>query len=130
MMSADEFSMTFPRTSLQDAVKGDRRQQLEAIRDYIAHELEANLCNTCRNSKLRTGDQASLILRLQAVLEQLDTLPSGEEEVTHLESLRLRVVGAPSGDGSADAEDQPLPGEGKQRRSGSRRVGSDGRSAP
>lgn len=123
-MSGDEFSMQFPKVSLEESVKGDRRTQLEALRDYIAHELEANLCNTCLNSRLRTGDQASLILRLQTILEELDALPSGAEEVSTLDRLRLRAVG------STDSEDQSLSGKSQQRRTGSRRVGIDGRSRP
>lgn len=113
---SDEFEMIFPRTSLQDAVKGDRREQLEAIRDYIAHELEANLCSTCLNSRLRTGDQASLILRLQTVLAELDALPNSKGEVSSLDSIRLRVVGGTTGSTPATSADPTA-----QRRTGSRR---------
>lgn len=67
------------------------RDKLEAIRDYIAHQLEANLCNTCLNSRLRTGDQASLILRLQTVLEQIEKIPVYDAEVSELEKIRNRA---------------------------------------
>src|SRR3954467_9161165 len=69
----------------------DRRESLEAIRDYIAHQLEANLCGTCLNSRLRTGDQASLILRLTTVMEEIDKIPVYDAEVTQLEALRGRA---------------------------------------
>lgn len=114
----DEFSMSFPREELQRAVKGTRREQLEAIRDYIAHELEANLCNNCRNSRLRTGDQASLILRLQTVLAELDAL-GDEKKVNRLASVRsLHVAGGSEAEAEPSAE---RPDE--QRRTGSRRPG-------
>jgi hypothetical protein len=83
------------RETLTDAVKHeDRRVQLEAIRDYIAHQLEGNLCNTCLNSRLRTGDQASLILRLQNVLDEIEAIPDSEE-VNRLDKLRLIHGGEP-----------------------------------
>src|SRR5574337_369712 len=115
----DEFSMSFPREELQNAVKGSRRQQLEAIRDYIAHELEANLCSTCRNSRLRTGDQASLILRLQDVLKELDSL-GDPEKVNRLAAVRS--INSRDG-GAAPSAELPAAGESKQRRTGSRRPG-------
>lgn len=115
----DEFSMTFPREELQRAVKGTRREQLEAIRDYIAHELEANLCNTCRNSRLRTGDQASLILRLQTVLAELDAL-GDDKKVNRLATVRSLHTG---NGGSAPEVELPASGESQQRRTGSRRPG-------
>ena len=127
-MSADEFSMEFPKTKLQDSVKGDRRTQLEAIRDYIAHELEVHLCKTCLASRLRTGDQASLILRLQTVLAEIDALPINTGEVSELDRLRLRAV--PGGHGSPDSEDQPLSGKSAQRRASSHRAFRYGRTPP
>lgn len=111
--------MTFPREELQRAVKGTRREQLEAIRDYIAHELEANLCSTCRNSRLRTGDQASLILRLQSVLSELDSL-GDKNEVNRLAAVRSIHAGH---GGSAPEAVVPASGESQQRRTGSRRPG-------
>lgn len=108
--------MAEDRISLEVAVKGDRRAQLESIRDYVAHQLEGELCNNCLMSRLRTGDQASLILRLQTVLAELDALPSGEAEQSKLGSIRsLRAVediGAP-----------PVSGKSAMRRTGSRKAG-------
>lgn len=83
------------REALTEAVRHeDRRVQLEAIRDYIAHQLEGNLCNACLTSRLRTGDQASLILRLQTVLAEIEAIPSGEE-TNRLDKLRLIHGGEP-----------------------------------
>lgn len=126
-LSHDAASIEYPDNTLKEAVKGDRKTQLEALRDYIARQLEANLCNTCLNSRLRTGDQASLILRLQTILEELETLRGGAGEVSTLDSLRLRVAGTVR---HSDPPDIPLSGKAAQRRAGSRRVGRDGRSAP
>lgn len=115
----DEFSMEFPREVLKQAVKGTRREQLEAIRDYIAEQLEANLCSTCLNSRLRTGDQASLILRLQTVLAEIDALVD-DKKVNRLASVRSLH----SGDGAAAPTAQlPTADQTEQRRTGSRRPG-------
>jgi hypothetical protein len=121
-ISSDAMSVDM-RLTLVDAVKGDRREQLEAIRDYIAGQLEGHLCNTCLNSRLRTGDQASLILRLQTVLSEIDGLPKGEE-VNRLERIRgaygiggasnVRPPGTPAETGAPDPSQQ-------QRRTGSRK---------
>lgn len=123
ILSSDAMSIEFDRTTLQEAVKGDRRTQLEAIRDYIAHELEGNLCNTCANSRLRTGDQASLILRLQTVLGEIDSLPKGEE-VNRL--ANIRSIGIVGGTASEPVTDFPTPD--LQQRTGSRRPGAGRRS--
>lgn len=116
-ISSDAASVEYERTALKQAVRsGDRRAQLEAIRDYIAHELEANLCGSCKNSKLRTGDQASLILRLQTVLAEIDALPSEEGE-SRLGQLR-RLSAVPQRPTGTDGTDPT-----EQRRTGSRRPG-------
>lgn len=114
-ISADAVSVEYQRKHLTEAVKGDRRTQLEGVRDYIVHELEGNLCNTCRNSKLRTGDQASLILRLQTVLDEIEALPK-EEGVSRLAMVRTlgSVPQRPTG-----TEGDPT----SQRRTGDRRPG-------
>lgn len=79
------------RESLEDVVgEGDYRASLLAIRDYLAHELEVNRCNTCMASKLRTGDQAALVLRLTDTLEKIRELPNVNGEVSELERLRQR----------------------------------------
>jgi hypothetical protein len=82
---------THGRQPLNEAVKtGDLRIQLTAMRDYIAHQLEANLCKTCLNSRLRTGDQASLLLRLEKVIEQIAGLPEESEVVNPIDEIRNR----------------------------------------
>lgn len=68
----------------------DRRAQLEAIRDYLVHELEVNRCNTCMASKLRTGDTAALVLRLMKVLEEIEQLPKQDGTVSELDAIRAR----------------------------------------
>lgn len=114
----DEFTMEFPREELRNAVKGSRREQLEAIRDYIARELEQHLCHTCQASKLRTGDQASLILRLQTVLAEIDALGDPAKE-NRLASVRSLLPGG----GSAAKAEPSAPSPDEQRRTGSRRPG-------
>lgn len=116
-ISSDAASVEFTRETLKSAVRSpDRRTQLEGIRDYITHELEGNLCNTCKNSKLRTGDQASLILRLQTVLDEIAALPK-EESTSRLAAVRnlASVVQAPTGTDGTDPTEQ--------RRTGNRRPG-------
>lgn len=110
-LSHDATSIEFPKDALKSAVKGTRREQLEAIRDYIATQLEADLCDRCANSRLRTGDQASLITGLRAVLADLDGLVD-EKAVDRLAMVRnLRP-------GPNDTT------EAIQRRTGSRRPGA------
>lgn len=119
-ISSDAASVTYERKHLSEAVKGDRRTQLEGVRDYIVHELEGNLCNTCKNSKLRTGDQASLILRLQTVLEEIANLPK-EEGTSRLAAVR-NMAGLPVAATGTDG-DAPVSGREAPRRTGSRRPG-------
>lgn len=77
------------RLTLTQAVKDpSRRVQLEALRDYLAAQLEGHLCKTCENSRLRTGDQAALVLRLQKVMEELDALPVPNTDKSGLDMLR------------------------------------------
>jgi hypothetical protein len=70
-------------SNLQDEVKsGDMRRALIAIRDYLVQELDVNRCSSCMASKLKTGDTAALVLRLQKVLEEIASLadPNSVEE--------------------------------------------------
>lgn len=68
---------------------GDPRQQLTALRDLVANELNVHRCDRCSALQLRTGDTAALALRLQKIIEDIAALPAeaGEEE-TELERLR------------------------------------------
>jgi hypothetical protein len=141
--------MAKERIPLTDAVEGDRRGALIAIRDYIAVQLEGHLCSTCLNSRLRTGDQAALILRLSKVMEEIDVMTDPDEEVSDLDELRLRVLGERDDEESPlsgpnarhrteeiqrrnevrerdtdDDDDSPLTGKSAQRRTGTRRPGA------
>lgn len=76
---------------LENIVKqGDYRESLIALRDYVAHELQGNRCNTCRMSQLRTGDTASLVLRLQKIIEDIRAIPDPNEEVDEFDALIAR----------------------------------------
>lgn len=116
----DDLEYGYERKHLADAVKGDRRTQLEGVRDYVVHELEGNLCNTCRNSKLRTGDQASLILRLQTVLEEIANLPK-EESTSRLAAVRNLASVPQKATGTDDGS--PVTGREAPRRTGTRKPG-------
>lgn len=74
----------------EEIASGDLRRQLVALRDYVAHELEANRCRTCQMSQLRTGDTAALVLRLQKINEEIAALPPESGEVSPLDELRAR----------------------------------------
>lgn len=83
------------KVSLVDEVRsGDTRRSLVALRDYLANELEGNRCPKCRASQLRTGDTASLALRLQKVIEDIASLPPEKvdlpEGVPSLDGIRSR----------------------------------------
>lgn len=67
---------------------GDLRIQLLAIRDAIAQELSVSRCHTCAASRLRTGDQAALYLRLAATLTELAAIPEPSKEITGLAAIR------------------------------------------
>ena len=102
---SDEAEYFAPRENIEDAMKkkGSFRDKLIALRDYVAHELEANRCKTCFNSQLRTGDTASLVLRLKSLLDDIEALPDPEvmEELDALEQLRSRT--------SASSDSAPPP---------------------
>lgn len=82
-----------PQTSLE-AIMSDPnstyRQKLEGLRDYVSHELEANRCKTCFNSKLRTGDTAALVLRLRSLLEDIEGLADPNEEEDEFDAIVKR----------------------------------------
>lgn len=102
---------------LEDAIQsGDRRRSLIALRGYLAHELAGNRCKSCEISKLRTGDTAALVLRLQKVIEEIESMPNAEAEVTELDRLRQ--------DRNSDATDNVrfLGSKNAQRRQGGRRA--------
>lgn len=94
-MSADEAEYFAERDSIERIMadpKASYRDKLIGLRDYVAHELEANRCKTCFNSQLRTGDTASLVLRLKAILDDIEAIPdpNADGEVDDLERIRKR----------------------------------------
>lgn len=98
--------------SLEEAIaSGDRRVSLEAIRTYLAHELEGNRCKTCAMSQLRTGDTAALVLRLMKVMEEIEELPREDGVVSELEALRKRKSArTPTAKDSAPSRKPGIPG--------------------
>jgi hypothetical protein len=122
---AESLAAELDRTKLTDAVRSEsRRVQLDAVRDYLAHELEGNRCKSCRVSQLRTGDQAALVLRLTTVLDAIAALPpeqTGEQEgVTSLASIRDRRSNSRP-PGPEDSASTPLGAKQSPRRQGGRR---------
>lgn len=100
---------------LHEAVSsGDERRALEAIRDYLVHELEGNRCNSCNMSKLRTGDTAALVLRLTKVMEDIAAIPKEQGEVSRLELIRGNI-GSSAPKTSARTAKSGLPGQGSGR---------------
>lgn len=98
---------------LTEAVKKGRREQLEAIRDFLTHELEGNRCNSCRMSQLRTGDTAALVLRLMKVLEEIQDLPREDGVVSDLDRIRAkRAARTPDAKDSAPSPKRGIPGPG------------------
>jgi hypothetical protein len=87
---SDEAEYFAPRESIERVMSNPQatyREKLESLRDYVAHELEANRCKTCFNSQLRTGDTAALVLRLRAILEDIEGLADPNEEGDEFDRL-------------------------------------------
>lgn len=90
---SDEAEYFAPRENIESAMKkpgATLRDKLIALRDYVAHELEGHRCKTCSMSQLRTGDTASLVLRLKSILDDIEALPDPDlmGELDDLEMLR------------------------------------------
>lgn len=76
---------------LAEAIEtGDIRQSLVAIRDYVVQELEGHRCKACAMSQLKTGDTASLVLRLTTILADIEALPAEENDEDPLMAIRAR----------------------------------------
>lgn len=89
-MSNDEAEYFAPRESIERIMADPNatyRDKLIGLRDYVAHELEANRCKTCFNSQLRTGDTASLVLRLKSILDDIQALPDPSDEEDDFDRL-------------------------------------------
>lgn len=65
---------------------GDARRALIGLRDHIVRELDGNRCSKCQMSQIKAGDQASLILRLQQILKEIEALNQAEEAKTEAEA--------------------------------------------
>lgn len=90
----DEMEYFAPRESIERIMSNPNstyRQKLEALRDYVAHELEGNRCKTCAMSQLRTGDTAALVLRLRTILEDIEGLEDPNEEGDEFDRLIART---------------------------------------
>ena len=100
------------RRNLQEAVAtGDLRTSLVALRDYLANELEGSRCNTCQASRLRTGDQAALVLRLTDVIDRIEQLPREDGQVSDLDRIRARrSARTPEAQDSTPSAKRGLPG--------------------
>lgn len=88
---AEILSNLLKMTELEDAVKsGDKRRSLVALRDYLAHELSGHRCKTCMMSQLRTGDTAALVLRLTTIINEINEMPSEDDELDPIQAIRAR----------------------------------------
>lgn len=76
------------RSSLTEASKGSRKEQLEAIRDYITDQLEGTKCSKCQMSELRAGEQTSLIKLLREVTGELDAIAVKESKTGRIGAIR------------------------------------------
>lgn len=93
-MSDDEAEYFAERESIERAMTkpgATYRDKLVALRDFVAHELEGHRCKTCAMSQLRTGDTASLILRLKTLLDDIEALQDPEAEEDEFERLISRT---------------------------------------
>lgn len=81
------------RIDLTDAMKGSRKEQLEALRDYITAGLEGKRCTSCEISKLKNGEQTSLIKLLKDVTQELDAMKAAEDKSGRLGAIRGGMPG-------------------------------------
>ena len=121
---------------LEKAVaEGTRLDVLKALAAHIAHELSGNRCKTCYMSYMKTGEQSSLILRLQKIFEEMeildpsklpnpDDVPEKKGGLRDIQRNALRVVG---GTASPDSGPPQYGSKTAPRRQGGRkpRFGSD-----
>jgi hypothetical protein len=109
--------------NLIDAIRsGDPRRALIGLRDHIARELDGERCTKCLMSHLKAGDQASLILRLQQILKELEQYPSEQQqaEAAAKSGGKVRSLDAIRGNRNAVAtgEERELGTKKAQRRRG------------
>ncbi|GGR52008.1 hypothetical protein [Streptomyces roseolus] len=88
---SDEMEFFAPRPNLEEVVKrGDYRESLIAMRDFVAHELEGNRCKTCYMTQMRTGELSALVLRLQKLIEDIAAISDPDGEVDEFDRLIAR----------------------------------------
>lgn len=123
----DEPEYVAQKRLTDEIATGETRRSLIALRDYVAHELEGNRCTKCAMSQLRTGDTASLVLRLQKIIEDIAALPAEQDPeadaakgVVNLATIRNRHADDRGADSSIAVSAQ-LGTKGAPRRGGSRR---------
>ncbi|MCX4912817.1 hypothetical protein [Streptomyces sp. NBC_00687] len=76
---------------------GDKRTQLEAIRDRLAAEIEGDDCCDCGKPRRSFGGEtAALALRLVKVLEALESIPESTVVSRVDELMARRTGGAPN----------------------------------
>ncbi|AEV52061.1 hypothetical protein [Rhodococcus phage REQ1] len=114
--------MTAEQSALvREVQSGDMRRALTAIRDYVVHELDGNRCPKCAMSQLKTGDTASLVLRLQKILEEIAALPEekkpGEDDAPKTGIARIRALRAVGDDEPMGSKASPRTQGGPRRRS-------------
>lgn len=106
---ADEMEYFAPRPNLEEVVKrGDYRESLMAMRDFVAHELEGNRCKNCYMTQMRTGELSALVLRLQKLIEDIAAIPDKDEEVDEFDRLISREP-----DWASAPPDFPPPANGR-----------------
>lgn len=120
------------QTVAEIVAEGDTLKSLVALRDFIAYELDGNRCSKCHMSQMRTGDIASLVLRLQKLIEEIAELQraqgpssSGASREDDLAALRKRRGSAGNSD-SANSRDAGLGSKAAPRQQNGRkpRIGS------
>lgn len=79
-MADDDYPEEGKTQLVREVQSGDMRRALEALRDYVVHELDGHRCKQCEMSKLKTGDTAALVLRLQKILEDIESLAEDERQ--------------------------------------------------
>jgi len=73
--SDDEVVFEYVMPDLEHAVQfGTRKEVLQALATIAAHELSGNRCPKCQMSVMKLGEISSLMLRLQKIYEELDSI--------------------------------------------------------
>lgn len=93
---------------------GTKRQQLEAIRDRIAEEMDGDFeCCNCGKPRRSSGSEtAALVQRLTGVLEELEKIPD-ETVVSRYDELKAKREEGRTGGAPGAARRQ---GTGRRRR--------------